>query len=88
MVGRIATMVVVSWCFLTGVLRAAEPTFDLFKGEPDGLRLAPDGVVELTANDTYPSLTLRAPGGRWDLSGTQFLEVDVTNEWTKPLMMT
>jgi hypothetical protein len=66
----------------------AVPAFDLSRAEADGLRVSADGAIELLAGDVYPSLTLRPADGRWDLSAKRFLEVDVTNEWTKPLVMT
>lgn len=73
---------------LLGSTAPAEPVFDLSTADIKGMRVLPDGRFELTGDAPYPSLTLLAPGGRWDLSDRQFLEVDITNEWSKPLVLT
>jgi hypothetical protein len=67
---------------------ACAETFDVSAGIGKDIRRLDDGTLEILNSEPYPSWTIRAADKPWDLSHSRYLEVDITNQWSKPLMLT
>ncbi|MBN2270529.1 MAG: beta-galactosidase [Sedimentisphaerales bacterium] len=75
----------------SGIVRAAEPTtlFDFSAGFDVGSVVTTDSKASLTGDGTlrietgraerWPGVTLKAPGGKWDLSQYEYVSLDVNN---------
>lgn len=53
------------------------------------LTLTGDGVLQVASGHAidWPGITIKAPGGHWDFTGTGALSMDVFNPGTKPVMV-
>lgn len=83
----------------SGIIRAAEPItlFDFSAGFDVGSVATTDSKASLTADGTlrietgraeqWPGITLKAPAGKWDLAGYEYVSVDVNNLSDNSLML-
>jgi hypothetical protein len=67
---------------------ACAETFDVSAGIGKDIRRLDDDTLEVLSSEPYPSWTIRAADTPWDLSRSRYLEVDITNRWSKPLLLT
>jgi hypothetical protein len=78
----------VAIALLACVAVARAQTFDVSAGVGKDIRRLDDGTLEILSSEPYPSWTIRAADKPWDFSHSRYLEVDITNQWSKPLMLT